>query len=737
MKPKLTTILIAVYYILSCFILILCLSLFNAPAIIIPVYVVISTAFTFLLSKYIKVNAKKYYENERVMLYSMLEDIDAIIVVWSENLSSYTVNDCFYHKTGYTKRDLLDRKSFLRIFSDGKAFNPEKFIGKHHAKIRCKDKTSLKIEWKTTAIQNGKHKVYLSIGIDVTDVAQMQDLLSASEKKMELSMELSEIGLIFRSLDSQTYFVSENLKDLFGFDSTSFSSDRFEKIMHPEDLYLYRSYTTEHKKQQSGQDNAITSIEIRLMCSDGGYHWFNYRFKHTDLVHSRLSAIGGCLIDVSKEKEKDTLIEKMAYIDETTQIFNRNKFMMLGDEVYACSKELDISYWLIVFDIDKFHLINDTCGYENGSKLLKDIAFTIIKSTSDGSFCARIGGDNFAVLLRDVGEESNPVNLIMDIQKKISELNSDVFSNQTITASAGYSRLPADGTDFAKVLEHAEFALRMGEQQRSNIIKYNIGVHDKIIEHSSLEKELEKALDNNELKLFYQPKIDLSTYSVVGAEALIRWIKPNGTIIPPCDFIPVAESSSLITKISEFVLNEACRQNKKWQDQGLPPLCISINLSSVDFYQTDVCQKIKDAIESSGLAPQWLEVELTESLALKDIDHAVKQMTELKDIGVKISMDDFGTGYSSLSYIQVLPITMLKLDRSFIMNLVDDKVSRQIVCSVINICKSKDIKIIAEGIETKGQADILKLSGCDQAQGYYFGKPMTSVNLEHFLKKAI
>ena len=234
--------------------------------------------------------------------------------------------------------------------------------------------------------------------------------------------------------------------------------------------------------------------------------------------------------------------------------------------------------------------------------------------------------------------------------------------------------------------------------------------------------------------LFYQPKINLADGEIIGVEALIRWKKPDGTLIPPSAFIPVAENSLLITKISDFVLGEACRQNKAWQDMGLPPITVSINLTSVDFYQTDVKESLQKALAKTGLKPEYLEVELTESLALKDIDQAIHQMKELREIGVKLSMDDFGTGYSSLSYIQVLPITLLKLDRSFIMYLEEDEISREIVSAVIRIAKSKKIETIAEGIETIGQAEILKESGCDHAQGYFFGKPMPAEEFEKFVK---
>ncbi|MBQ3946944.1 MAG: EAL domain-containing protein, partial [Ruminococcus sp.] len=246
------------------------------------------------------------------------------------------------------------------------------------------------------------------------------------------------------------------------------------------------------------------------------------------------------------------------------------------------------------------------------------------------------------------------------------------------------------------------------------------------------EKALGLAIENNELQLFYQPKINLATGKLMGVEALIRWIKPDGSIISPDAFVPIAERSHLISKISEFVLNEGCRQNKLWQKMGYPNIVMSINFTSADFYQSDLKEKVFDALAKSGLEPQWLEVELTESLALNDIDFAVSQMNKLRELGVKLAMDDFGTGYSSLSYLQILPITLLKLDRSFITDIEHDNIAYEIVSAVIRIAKSKKIETIAEGIENNVQESILRMAGCDYAQGFLYGKPMPPEKLQDF-----
>lgn len=294
--------------------------------------------------------------------------------------------------------------------------------------------------------------------------------------------------------------------------------------------------------------------------------------------------------------------------------------------------------------------------------------------------------------------------------------------------------MPDDGDSFLDVLEHAEFALKSVSGQHGTVCGYEPSMHDSIIGNTELEKALALAIDNNELQLFYQPKFDLTTNKIMGVEALIRWIKPDGTVITPDAFIPIAERSRLIGRISEFVLNEGCRQNILWQKMGYPNIVMSINFTSTDFYQTDLQDKIVEALAKSGLEPEWLEVELTETLALSDIDYAVSQMNKLRELGVKLAMDDFGTGYSSLSYLQILPITLLKLDRSFITDIQNDNIAYKIVSAVISIAKSKKIKTIAEGIENTEQEEILRKAGCDYGQGYLYGKPMPAQQLEDLME---
>lgn len=709
---------------------------------------VVSALFLTLGMKYLN---REHAVRERERLSEIMHSLNAMVILWDDDFHYVEVNDELTKSIGYTSEDLADIKNLQKVLPPD-AFAPslQAIVNNRDEEFYVTAKGGAKVctIWNTSIMSTVQSKtrtkcLMMSIGMDITETVRMkEDLiryskdLAESESRYSLSMELSEIGIVLKKPDKNTFYVSEQLCGRLGIEKgDNIPAETLRELFHDDDKKVYDALAASMTSIHSANNNEIHNSEFRVLETDGQYHWFNFRYKITPNVDINYANIGGAVIDVTNDKAKDTLIEKMAYIDDVTQIFNRNKFMQIGQETFECAsvEGSGISYWVIVLDIDNFHLVNDTCGYANGNKLLNEFGQIVEKSLTAGGFGARIGGDNFALLIHDTGDDDLPISIIKNIQDQLKDLCDESFAAQAVTCSAGYCKMSDGGNDFAQVLDHAEFSLSMSDGTKNDIIRYDNNIHDKIIEGNVIESELSKAIDNHELALYYQPKIDLSDGTLMGMEALIRWIKPDGTVVPPNKFIPVAENSLLITKISDFVLHEACRQNKEWQDKGYPPIAVSINLTAVDFYQTDVKESIQNALNETGLDAQWLDVELTESLALKDIDHAIQQMQEIRDLGVKLSMDDFGTGYSSLSYIQVLPITLLKLDRSFIMYLEEDEISREIVSAVIRIAKSKKIETIAEGIETIGQAEILKQSGCDLAQGYFFGKPMPVDRFEEFM----
>jgi diguanylate cyclase (GGDEF)-like protein len=573
----------------------------------------------------------------------------------------------------------------------------------------------------------------MSIGYDLSELLNTKQELEDSEKKYALSMELSEIGILLLQPGETKLYISEQLRNMVIVPEGDVGVKEIKDIVHRKDYATIDTIVSYIKGFRKTDTSIIHNAELRCKSADGTYKWYQFRYRLISSPFTDKFGLGGSIIDITRDKEKDMLIEKMAYIDEVTGIFNRNRFMQIGQEAFECTRDSNIDYWVIITDIDNFHIINDTTGYENGNKLLQRMASIVTAQTTSGGFVARIGGDNFALLVKDSENDELPIHIINTIQNELRDIKSETFKAQTITCSAGYCKMSDSSIDFSKVLDQAEFSLSLSDGSRESVIRYDNKVHERVLRDAETEKEIAEAIENNEFVLFYQPKISLIDGTLMGMEALIRWIKPDGRLVPPVQFIPIAEKSMSITQISNFVLNEACRQNKLWQDKGLPPLTVSVNLTSVDFYQTDVIAKIKEVLERTGLEPQYLDIELTESLALKDIDNAVFQMDEIRNLGVKLSMDDFGTGYSSLSYIQVLPISLLKLDRSFIMYLEQDEMSREIVSAVIRIAKCKRIETIAEGVENAEQAAILRASGCDYVQGYLFGKPMPAEKFEEFV----
>lgn len=688
-----------------------------------------------------KVNS---FEQKREQMEEFIENLEAIAVVWEENFDYVYPNRIMRERLEYTHEEISDAMVLRKVFPRD-VLTPEGIgrVLENRSEEFCAQSKSGSyhyLVWNTTVVAKEKEKkgakrLLVSIGFNVTELKFVQQQLLEAKDRYALSMELSEIGILLSEEGNSSFYISEQLQQMLGFDSSHIAFQEFRKRVHPKDYLLYDAYIQFVFSRSIAKHSGIHSLEMRLLSADNEYRWYMHRYKI--IPKGTYSMVGGAFIDITKDKEKDSLIERMAYIDETTEIYNRNKLMHMGQELYNCCGDLNLSYWVIVIDIDKFHIINDACGYVVGNNILKHLAKIINKHLTDGGIVARIGGDNFAMIVKDNGNADLPRETIRKIQHDFAELSSGELSSQTFSCSAGFSKMPADGKSFAEVLDRAEFALSSVEKMRGMIVSYDETTHEMIIIGSKLEKALADAIKNDELEMFYQPKVNLTNGEIIGVEALIRWRRQDGSIVSPDSFVPVAEGSKLISKISEYALYESCRQNMEWINQGLPPIIVSINMTAADFYQSGIADYVSKVLKATGMPAELLEVELTETIALKDIDQAIRYMKKLRSMGVKIAMDDFGTGYSSLSYIQVLPITMLKLDRCFAANLETDEVARKIVQAVITIAKAKKIETIAEGIETIGQVKILRSCGCDHAQGYYFAKPMPARLIAEYLKSCM
>lgn len=707
----------------------------------------------------ILVFAVRYYQSQHSAIdidriCEMVRQVDVPAFIWSDDLSTLYTNQAMDELLGIDQsEDPGDSAVLLGNFFHSIKLSPRLAAERlsrdiYDSTIEKKDIGMRRsISWATSLLKQGSHaSLYFTIGFETTELEEAKyklmkkaEDLTISQRRYQLSMKLSGIGILLCESVRDEYYVSDEAQQFLGIQTDHITFGEFRKKLHPDDRFLFDEYL---EKIRNTKPNTLSSrprfLQLRISSgADKHYVWYSYHYHENLLNASGRPIIGGALIDITSEKNKDAMIEKLAFMDEITEIANRNKLMHDGEETYRLCQNMRTFCWVIVIDIDRFHIINDSYGYENGDKILKNVAHILCKYTASGGFAARVSADNFVLVLHDfsvTGDDEMPGRTIEHVRNDLAHLAVDEFSSMNLTCSAGFARIPSDGHSFHEVLEHAEFALAMGRGEMSYVMGYDANMHEEIVHQGEMEKQLFAAIEHKQLYLYYQPKIDLQTKKIMGAEALVRWIKPDGTMISPNVFIPIAEKTGMISDISQFVLREAVQQAALWQQMGLTPIVMSINFASGDFYQANVCEVVQDVLVKYGLQPKYLELELTERLALGDINYTVQQMNALRDMGILLAMDDFGTGYSSLSYIQLLPLTLLKLDRSFIIEIETDRVAQEICSAVIKIAKSMDIETIAEGVEYDGQAAILKEMGCDYIQGYLYGKPMTAMDFQKRLE---
>ena len=447
-----------------------------------------------------------------------------------------------------------------------------------------------------------------------------------------------------------------------------------------------------------------------------------------------------------ERKKAQEQVRQLAYYDSLTGLPNRNFFKELLDKNIEYSQRYGIQFSIVFIDLDNFKRINDTHGPEAGDQLLAIISERLVKLLRRSDYIARIeddgipdvarmGGDEFMTFLHNLTDLNNAARVARRLLEGIAEPLELKGREIFITASMGIANYPGDGNNSDELFKNADSAMyHAKEKGKNNFQYYTRAMNDSSLEMLNLENNLRKALERGEFMLYYQPKLDLSTRTICGMEALIRWQRPEEGLIFPSKFIPLAEATGLIVPIGEFVLKTACRQNKIWQDAGLLPVEVAVNLSYRQFIQKNLREGIFSAIRDSGLDLQYLEIEVTESTIMQNPNEALQILQELRAAGIKIAMDDFGTGYSSLSYLRQLPFSSLKIDISFVRNMLTSESDAVIVRTIIAMGHNLNMKVVAEGVETEEQLAALKEYGCDVIQGYLVSKPVPAEEFEKFLQ---
>lgn len=427
------------------------------------------------------------------------------------------------------------------------------------------------------------------------------------------------------------------------------------------------------------------------------------------------------IIYIKKSNEKEIL--SLAYEDKVTYIGNQNKFYR------ECSKYLldkpSLNYIIVYFDINNFKMINDTFGYEFGDNLLITIAKALKEELTEGEVYARLSSDYFAIFC----DYKNGRNKII---RKLDNIRSNIESNLSIvfeiSLCVGIYFVEEGEVDIQKAVNKANMARSVAKGKNINYAIYNEDVRNKLSEESMILDDIKIALVKNQFEVYYQPKFSLVTGEMIGSEALIRWNHPEHGFISPAVFIPIAEKSKLILKIGRFVFERVCNDLYEWKKQGKKIVPVSVNLSRVELYQPDIVKFINKTIKMYNLSSDFIEIEITETVAINELNILKNVLNELRTYGFSISMDDFGTGYSSISCLRDMPIDILKLDKSFLGGIEHDERSRNIAKSIVSLAKSLDLVVIIEGVESKEQAELMKQFGCDLVQGFYFARPMPAKN---------
>ncbi|PZM14371.1 putative bifunctional diguanylate cyclase/phosphodiesterase [Rhizobium tubonense] len=431
----------------------------------------------------------------------------------------------------------------------------------------------------------------------------------------------------------------------------------------------------------------------------------------------------GASRDITAQKSAERLAHFLADHDPLTGMANRS---LLDRKLKLTVKAAEVGgggLTLAFLDLDNFKLINDSLGHSVGDQFLKVVATRISELTSDQGSIARIGGDEFVIVLENMDPESCSIRL-SEIKKAISDSVMLGGVEVRATCSIGVASYPVDGKTAEDLLASADMAMyRAKELGRDGIVQFSSDMAASARRKLSRTDELRQALLRQELVLHFQPQVDVKKGRIVGAEALVRWNHPKEGLVLPGDFISLAEETGLIVPIGDWVLRTACLSAKAWQDQAIGPIRISVNVSARQFQETGLTETVATALKESGLHPMWLELELTESLIMKDLVGSVAKMHELEKLGVKLAVDDFGTGYSSLGALRRFPLSRLKIDRSFVENIPHDTDDMAITSAIISLAHKLGLEVIAEGVETEEQARFLIESGCDEIQGYLFGRP--------------
>ena len=508
-----------------------------------------------------------------------------------------------------------------------------------------------------------------------------------------------------------------------------------EELIGKDGLFLKVKEQTEIERLNLAfKERREDQAEFQAYRKDGKTFWSEMHIAPVPDPEGNINHFVGLMVDITERKKMEEQLVHQATHDFLTDLPNRALLLDRIQQAILNANRANTIVGILFIDLDRFKLVNDSLGHDMGDKLLNTIAERLRKCVRESDTVARLGGDEFVVVSQFLHSADNLVSLAQKILQVVAEPVAVNGNELNITTSVGLSFYPNDAKSVGDLLRNADTAMYQAKDLGRNNFQFYTSEMNKRVQHRlTMEHALRVALEKNEFECYYQPCLDLQTGKVLGVEALLRWHHPVLGEISPVEFIPLAEELGLIIPIGNMVLKAACLQQKAWLKQGIK-LRIAVNVSGRQLKQDDFVATVKKIIKETAIEPKYLEIELTESVLLDNIEKTQDTLKKLHEMGANIVIDDFGTGYSSLSYLSRLPVNKLKIDKSFVINLVDNENNKAIALTIIGLAKNLKIKVLAEGVETIEQADFLREHGCDEVQGFYYGKP---VNKEALTQWAI
>lgn len=595
-------------------------------------------------------------------------------------------------------------------------------------------------------IELGGRTVLLESLVDISEQKAAQDALRISEERYALAARGANDGLWDWDLKTHTVYYSSRWKSMLGCgqDEITPSVDEWFNRLHPEDLLRVKTDLDRHLQGVVPH----LETEARMRHKDGTYRWVLTRGEAVRNEAGQPSRIAGSQTDITERKQAEEELRRGAFYDSLTGLANRALFI---DRLERCitraRRQKNYLFSVLFLDLDRFKVVNDSLGHQTGDRLLVAVAERLrhclratdtVSLRSDGPHTvARLGGDEFTVLLDEINCPRDAVRVAERIRQALSRPfkvdGQEVFTAVSI-GIATYDGSAAEAEDLLRDADTALYRAKAGG--RGGYEVFDKTMHAQAVSRLTLERDLRYAVEQHQFIVHFQPIVRLQTGRVSGFEALVRWNHPQRGIVAPGEFIPVAEEMGLIVPIGWFVLREACRQIKDWQRQYPcdPQLTVAVNLSGVQIRQADLVERVLEILAQTELAPQCLELEITESALLQNDEHTLAVLGRLKQAGIRLHMDDFGTGYSSLSYLSLFPIDVVKIDRSFIAALGTDTRNGELVNAILSMAQAMGLQVIAEGIESQWQMDKLRELSCGFGQGFFLAQPMDAQGIESLLR---